>query len=1012
MTVTLGGNAASNEGTAYVLNIAATGAADPLSYVINWGDGSAVQTLSAADLLALSGNIRHIFDDDEDGPVNATARTISVTAIGGDGSSTVQTKGVTVNNVAPTALVSGANTVTEGTPYTLHVGSDGAQLVSGEQLINTYANGNQDDPEIAVLADGSYVVVWRSGDHQDGSAFGVFGQRFNSSGVPIGSEFLVNTAHTDRTQDNPDVAALSNGGFVIVWSDDGLLGSGRDVAAQIYDATGSTVGNSFVINTTTTDSHLQGVVASFNGGFAVAWTAAPSGVPNDIVLKRYDNSGAVISGEIVISTVPGSPLTEQAGRQHVPSIAAHANGDLIIVWQDAGSHDGSLDGVFGRLYHAASGTFSDTFLVTTTTESYQRAPSVATLSTGGFVVVWTSDDQDGSNDGVYGQRFSATGVKLGGEFLVNETTAGSQNQPTVTGLSDGGFVVGWNYVADVYIREYDSAGSPIDGERKLQSRTNSSEGDVTIADLGDGKFAVVYADVGFVTGVRSGTTPEVVHQVFSYTLDPGTDTINTYSIDWGDGSTDNFTPTQWATANGSFTHSYADGGNGGTARTIVVSATDEDGSFTLGSKNLSVSNAGPTLTLGGNVATNEGSAYALNITATDPAGAADPLSYSINWGDGSAVQTLTAADLLALSGNVSHTFADDEDGPVNATVRTISVTANDGDGGSTVQTKTVHVNNVAPLAAVTGPNSTTAGSIYTLAVGTVFDPGTDTRTGYSIDWGDGTSVNVSPSQWAAALGSFSHTFGSANPTSTIVVRATDEDGTFDLGSQLVTVDTPIRTLQIGDAPTRQSGAGGQWAAAWTDPDVSVAHKADYTNAVQAWSAATFTGVSSQTLAGGDIYTGDLGVSGQSQATSSVRQEIDGQEALRFDLTDPADAATGLTLYLSRLFAQDDGGTFMESGRVRLLDATGTVVGEKLFSADSTSGLKQISLTSNAAFTAIELNAGVYSGTDFIFGGYANANGSFGSAVTTDAGSAKHGSDFMIDAVEFQLAFMGVASTGL
>jgi hypothetical protein len=37
-------------------------------------------------------------------------------------------------------------------------------------------------------------------------------------------------------------------------------------------------------------------------------------------------------------------------------------------------------------------------------------PSVAAFSGGDFVVVWTSVGQDGSLDGVYGQRFQVIGV--------------------------------------------------------------------------------------------------------------------------------------------------------------------------------------------------------------------------------------------------------------------------------------------------------------------------------------------------------------------------------------------------------------------------------------------------------------------------------------------------------------------------------------------------------------------------------------------------------------------------
>ena len=55
--------------------------------------------------------------------------------------------------------------------------------------------------------------------------------------------------------------------------------------------------------------------------------------------------------------------------------------------------------------------------------------SVAAAAAGGFVVVWQSNLQDGSNYGVFARRFSSAGVALGGEFQVNTYTADNQSRP-------------------------------------------------------------------------------------------------------------------------------------------------------------------------------------------------------------------------------------------------------------------------------------------------------------------------------------------------------------------------------------------------------------------------------------------------------------------------------------------------------------------------------------------------------------------------------------------------------
>ncbi|GAB1459285.1 hypothetical protein MASR2M50_10590 [Thauera sp.] len=151
----------------------------------------------------------------------------------------------------------------------------------------------------------------------------------------------------------------------------------------------------------------------------------------------------------------------------------------------------------------------------------------------------------------------------------------------------------------------------------------------------------------------------------------------------------------------------------------------------------------PSVALTGAEQTGEGASYELALVGSDPAGTADTLSYSIDWGDGSPVQVLSAVELGALGGNVEHVFTDDEDGLANATGRTITVTVSDEDGGSSTTTKSVTVNNVAPVAAVSGAATVAEAASYTLSVGAVVDPGTDSVSGYSIDWGDGSVVKPS-----------------------------------------------------------------------------------------------------------------------------------------------------------------------------------------------------------------------------------------------------------------------------
>src|SRR5262245_50226546 len=120
---------------------------------------------------------------------------------------------------------------------------------------------------------------------------------------------------------------------------------------------------------------------------------------------------------------------------------------------------------------AQAPAFGPEFLVNTTTTSFQNAPSVANVGpTSNFVVVWSSDGQDGDHTGAVGRLFDAAGTPLGGEFAINASTTGYQDRVFVASNAAGDFVVAWTeFVSydtfyEVRARRFNSSGTPQGGE--------------------------------------------------------------------------------------------------------------------------------------------------------------------------------------------------------------------------------------------------------------------------------------------------------------------------------------------------------------------------------------------------------------------------------------------------------------------------------------------------------------------------------------------------------------------
>ena len=143
-------------------------------------------------------------------------------------------------------------------------------------LVNTTTAGDQSSPEVALDADGDFVVVF-SGNGQ-GDPDGVLGQLFNASGTPVGAEFWVN-ATVNGTQNLSRVAFDESGGFLVAWNHSASLSWGR-VYAAYFSPGGTRSGFSdFPVTATLDPSRVQlptGICQDDARGFRVGFTERDS----------------------------------------------------------------------------------------------------------------------------------------------------------------------------------------------------------------------------------------------------------------------------------------------------------------------------------------------------------------------------------------------------------------------------------------------------------------------------------------------------------------------------------------------------------------------------------------------------------------------------------------------------------------------------------------------------------------------------------------------------------------
>ena len=363
------------------------------------------------------------------------------------------------------------------------------------------------DPQIVALTNGNFLVSWTDRTNLADTAPGsdILGQLYDPLGVAIGGPIRLNTNNADN-ESQADIAALPNGGFVIVYVDPSS--SGDAVRWNIRSASGALVSNGSVsgVSPGVTFSQPE-VVANADGSFAV--------------MTRDDNSSILEKNQFTFTKLfdaAGNELGTQDGRLEGGlagyDIAQLASGSFVIV--EANKLAFSPLASFNLPSFINLGILARDGSVITTNffpfrdkgkESQEAAPFVeffdpnlAALtpvpgfaSTQRFVVVFTSDS--GSRDDIVFSIFDGDQVVVNQRFVTSDTEI--DNEAAVVALPDGGFFIVWDDDTNDRLegQRFDAAGNTV-GTQLLLATGPVSGPELTLTT--DGRILVTWLESGAV----------------------------------------------------------------------------------------------------------------------------------------------------------------------------------------------------------------------------------------------------------------------------------------------------------------------------------------------------------------------------------------------------------------------------------------------------------------------------------------------------------------------------------
>ncbi len=369
--------------------------------------------------------------------------------------------------------------------------AEGRALVDAIAMLSGADVAASDDATGYEALGGDWVLEYTIGDVTTDVAFGYLTQATWDNVLDLtaaGGETLVNGSTTGNQLTTPygggNLSMNASGQYVVAWED--ARGGNADSYVKVFNADGTVRTAEFLAHAANASQQdWTNVAMADNGNIVVTWSDNRSGT-YESYMRLFDINGTALTGETLISS--------QAGVDDYHAVDFASDGSYVIVWQNAAN---SGDIYFQR-YNASGVAQGANTRVNSTTADIQNNPDVAVNDDGSYVVTWMSNNQDAAGTyGIYAQRYNASGVAQGANFLVNQTTAGNQQFSTVDSDSAGNFVVTWassdGNGDGVWARRFNSSGTALGSEFRVNTYTQGNQASAHVDMNAAGDFIVAWS---------------------------------------------------------------------------------------------------------------------------------------------------------------------------------------------------------------------------------------------------------------------------------------------------------------------------------------------------------------------------------------------------------------------------------------------------------------------------------------------------------------------------------------